>query len=278
MHVNTILLQDACQHYIASRCMSTLYCFKMHVNTILLQDACQHYIASRCMSTLYCFKMHVNTILLQDACQHYIASRCMSTLYCFKMHVNTILLQDACQHYIASRCMSTLYCFKMHVNTILLQDACQHYIASRCIVNTILLQDACQQYIASRCMSTLYFRQGTQKTGITTLATNLGEEICDILPCFHALTGSDFTKTFFRRTKANSFKKMISAPSNTRLLMSLKNQKADVLEVTDFVLHIIYNRPKQEKKPGDSRYATLFTIGGGGGGSICDVTSRKGGK
>ena len=60
------------------------------------------------------------------------------------------------------------------------------------------------------------------------LAIKLGEEFYGILPCFHALTDSDFTKTFFRRTKDNYFKNMISAPSNTRLLMSLKNQTAIV--------------------------------------------------
>ena len=48
-------------------------------------------------------------------------------------------------------------------------------------------------HIASRCTSTLYFRQGIQKNGITyhnvtSMATKLGEEVCDILPCFHALT------------------------------------------------------------------------------------------
>ena len=49
-------------------------------------------------------------------------------------------------------------------------------------------------FTASQCQSTLYFRQGTNKSkdGITyhnvsTLANFLGEDICKILPSFHAL-------------------------------------------------------------------------------------------
>ena len=38
----------------------------------------------------------------------------------------------------------------------------------------------------------------------------------------------------------------------------MNNGNADVDKVIDFVLHIIYNRPLREKKPGDSRYAMLF--------------------
>ena len=56
--------------------------------------------------------------------------------------------------------------------------------------------------------SILYFHQGTSssKAGITyhnvsAAASEFGESICKILPSFHALTGSDFTKTFYRRSK-----------------------------------------------------------------------------
>ena len=38
----------------------------------------------------------------------------------------------------------------------------------------------------------------------------------------------------------------------------LKTPNTNFLEVTDFVLHVIYNRPSNEKIPSDSRYAMLF--------------------
>ena len=60
---------------------------------------------------------------------------------------------------------------------------------------------------------TLYFRQGTKSSkagisyhNITALGGMLGQRICNILPSFHALTGSDFTRTFFRRSKIQSTK------------------------------------------------------------------------
>ena len=68
--------------------------------------------------------------------------------------------------------------------------------------------------IACYCRSRLYFRQGTSssKAGITyhnvsAAASEFGESICKILPSFPALTGSDFTKTFYRRSEIQTFKK-----------------------------------------------------------------------
>ena len=86
----------------------------------------------------------------------------------------------------------------------------------------------------------------------------MGDRICNILPSFHALTGSDFTKTFFRRSKIQSFKKLIAHPENADLLVSLNSQQANINDVMDFILHATYNRPKREKTPEDSRYAMLF--------------------
>lgn len=115
----------------------------------------------------------------------------------------------------------------------------------------------------------IYFRQGTKssKAGITyhnvtVLAETLGLDICNILPAFHALTGSDYTNPFFRRSKIRSFKKLLKLPDKCALLTSMLSGKADVDQVTDFVLHIIYNRPLREKTPGDSRYAMLFVKNG----------------
>ena len=55
-----------------------------------------------------------------------------------------------------------------------------------------------------------------------------------------------------------SFKKLIAHPENADLLVSLNSQQANINDVTDFILHVIYNRPKREKTPGDRRYAMLF--------------------
>ena len=81
--------------------------------------------------------------------------------------------------------------------------------------------------------SILYFRQGTSssKAGITyhnvsAAASEFGVSICKILPFFHALTGSDFSKTFYRRSKIQSFKKMLNQPSAINLLSSLATVKS----------------------------------------------------
>ena len=110
----------------------------------------------------------------------------------------------------------------------------------------------------------MYFRQGTSssKQGITynvpALANELGNDICNVLPAFHAPTGSDFTRTFYRRSKIHSFKKLMKTPSKAELLRSLQTENAIIYEVIDSVIHIIYNRPNHERTPGDSRYTMLF--------------------
>jgi hypothetical protein len=121
-------------------------------------------------------------------------------------------------------------------------------------------------FVAAECEGCLYFRQGTtsSKVGITyhnvkALADHLGEEVSKSLPAFHVLTGSDFTQPFLGRSKYRCFRKMLGNPDTTSLLSSLVSEHADVDKVTDFVLHVIYNRPKKEKTPGDSRYAMLFS-------------------
>ena len=120
-------------------------------------------------------------------------------------------------------------------------------------------------YLSVNCLVTLYFRQGTSSSrggityhNVTALGNHLGENICAVLPAFHALTGSDFTKTFFKRSKVNSFKRLLSKPINAGLLLSMNTDHADFEKVTDFILHIIYNRPEWEKSPGDCRYAMLY--------------------
>ena len=68
--------------------------------------------------------------------------------------------------------------------------------------------------IGCYCRSILYFCQGasSSKAGITyhnvlAAASEFCESICKVLPSFHALTWSDFTKTFYRRSKIQSLKK-----------------------------------------------------------------------
>ena len=132
---------------------------------------------------------------------------------------------------------------------------------------TIVVDDTdiyiCLIRIACYCRSILYFLQGTSsgKAGITyhvsAAASEFGESECKILPSFHALTGSDFTKTFNCRSKIQNFKKMLTQPSAINLLFSLATLRLDVAQIIDFVLHIVYNRPKREKTPGESRFAML---------------------
>ena len=103
-------------------------------------------------------------------------------------------------------------------------------------------------FISNQANGTIYFGQGTSssKQGITdhnvaTIANELGNDICNFFPAFHALTGSDFTRTFYQRSKIQSFKKSMKTPSKADLLHSLQTEKAIVSEVIDFVIHIIYN-------------------------------------
>ena len=116
----------------------------------------------------------------------------------------------------------------------------------------------------------VYFRQGksTDKDGILynkiqPLAENFGEVVCTVLPAFHVLTGSDYTSTFFGRTKYTCFKRMVARPETCHLLKSMNTSVANVDEVSEFVLRVIYNRPKTEKTLGDARYNMLFVKGKG---------------
>ena len=68
-------------------------------------------------------------------------------------------------------------------------------------------------------------------------------EICEILPCFHALTGSDYTNPFFQRTKVQSFTWMVVVPSSVSLFSSIKLEDVDIPAAIKFILQIIYNRP-----------------------------------
>ena len=63
---------------------------------------------------------------------------------------------------------------------------------------------------------------------------------------------------FYRRSKIQSLKKMLSQPSATKLISCLSSKKAIIAKVIDFILHVVFNRPKREKPYGESRYSVLF--------------------
>ena len=89
--------------------------------------------------------------------------------------------------------------------------------------------------IACYCRPILYFRQCTSLSkavityhNVSAAASEFRESICKIHPSFHALTGSDFIKTFYRRSKIQSFKKMLSQPSVINLLSYLATVRVGV--------------------------------------------------
>ena len=43
-----------------------------------------------------------------------------------------------------------------------------------------------------------------------------------------------------------------------RLLLSLNTEKVEVSDVIDFIIYIVYNRPKSEETTAQSRYATAI--------------------
>ena len=51
---------------------------------------------------------------------------------------------------------------------------------------------------------------------------------------------------------------MMSKPQSYKLFLSLYTPVADVEDITDFVIHVIYNRPKKEKSLTDSRFSMIY--------------------
>ena len=67
-------------------------------------------------------------------------------------------------------------------------------------------------FVAQHPENTVFFHQGkiSETDGITyhninSVSDYIGAEICEILPCFHALTGSDYTNPFFRKNQSTVF-------------------------------------------------------------------------
>ena len=93
---------------------------------------------------------------------------------------------------------------------------------------------------------------------INPLTAQLCDEICNILHVFHVLTGCNYTNPLYRKSNIQSFKKMRLKPELTTFIHFLKTPNPNFLEVTNFVLHVIYNQPSNEKTPRDFRYAMLL--------------------
>ena len=131
--------------------------------------------------------------------------------------------------------------------------------------------------VAFQIKGTLYFRQGTNSRGITyhnvtALAHGLGKECCTNLPGYHTLTGGDFTYPFFRRTKFQGFKKMQKMNRSIELLETLGTPEPNIQEISNFILYVIYNRPKKEKSVTESRVIMMFSKKGKG---KCSKKSTK---
>ena len=52
----------------------------------------------------------------------------------------------------------------------------------------------------------------------------------------------------------------MNCPSYGNLHSSLSTDQANIPDVMDFIIHVIYNRPNPEKSPGDSRYMQCFSL------------------
>ena len=97
--------------------------------------------------------------------------------------------------------------------------------------------------IRSRLQGKTKDKDGVNFHDIHAIAIHLGKEICQILPCLHKLTGLDFTNPFFGRSKIRAFKKMLEKPKSHNFLLSLLSGQPNIEEATNFVLHIVYDRP-----------------------------------
>ena len=95
-------------------------------------------------------------------------------------------------------------------------------------------------------------------TEIYPLAEQLGEDVCEAVPAFLVLSGSNYTSSFFGKTKYTCIKKMIVHPESCSLLKSLNHASANIGEVIELVLWTVHNHPKSEKTLGDTQCNMLF--------------------
>lgn len=101
--------------------------------------------------------------------------------------------------------------------------------------------------------SQVYFRRGksTDKDDIVfheinSLAGHLGENVYNVLPAFYVLTGSDYTSTYLAEQKLHVLKELLLVQKHAnKLLESLNGPSADIAEVTEFFLQVIYNQSRK---------------------------------
>ena len=99
-------------------------------------------------------------------------------------------------------------------------------------------------FVAQHIQDTVFLHQhknsdidGITYHNISSVSDYIGAEICEILPCFHALTSSDYANLFFGRTKVHSFKRKVLTPSSLSLLSSMKLENADIPAVISLYLN-----------------------------------------
>ena len=92
---------------------------------------------------------------------------------------------------------------------------------------------------------------------VKSITDTLGPEICQIMPCFHALTGSDYTFPFYFCSKIQVSKEMLTTSNSQLLLQLMLTETLVIADVIEFVLRIVYNGPRKEKTLGESRYIVM---------------------
>ena len=130
--------------------------------------------------------------------------------------------------------------------------------------------------------SNVFLGQGkvNDKDGVTfcnvkSIADTLGAEICQILSCFHTLTGPDYTFPFYFCSKNQVLKKMLTTSNSHLLLESMLNETLVIANAVEFVLKIVYNRPKKDKTLGESRYIMMTSKMKKKDGKITYASSKK---
>ena len=120
----------------------------------------------------------------------------------------------------------------------------------------------CCLYLFNHVSSSLFFGKGKSSDGsgltyyyVHALASELWRNICSIIVPFHTLTGSDFKDPFYNQSKIAIFKRLLINPP---FRQNLSHLSTDYVDVTRFILYIVYKRPLRESAPGESQYIMLI--------------------
>ena len=114
---------------------------------------------------------------------------------------------------------------------------------------------ACNVYIFLHCSGKLHFRQavGSSKDGVTyhdvtSLTSDLGESLCNLMPVFHTINGRDYGSSFLSNSKFTAFDKMSKQQNEKSLFTSLGTETIIFAKVDDFIIHVVYNDQKNKKQ------------------------------